>query len=129
MQLLPATAQAQARREGIPFERAALTTDGQYNVTLGAAHLADLVDDFNGSYVMAIAAYNAGGHRVREWVSDYGDPRARSIDIVDWVELIPFSETRNYVQRVTENLQVYRHRLAGRPVAIELENDLHRGRY
>jgi soluble lytic murein transglycosylase len=129
MQLLPATAQAQARREGIPFERAALTSDADYNVTLGAAHLADLVDEFNGSYVMAIAAYNAGAHRVREWVADYGDPRARSVDVVDWVELIPFSETRNYVQRVTENLQVYRHRLAGRPVAIELENDLRRGRY
>ncbi|MBX9747435.1 MAG: lytic transglycosylase domain-containing protein, partial [Hyphomonadaceae bacterium] len=72
--------------------------------------------------------YNAGSHRAREWISDWGDPRSPSVDVVDWIELIPFSETRNYVQRVTENLQVYRYRLAGGPVQIELERDLHRGR-
>lgn len=128
MQLLPSTAQAQARREGIGYQRAALTSDPQYNVTLGSAHLADLIDDFNGSYVLAIAAYNAGSANARSWVSDWGDPRSRSVDVVDWIELIPFAETRNYVQRVTENLQVYRYRLAGRPTPIELERDLHRGR-
>ena len=129
MQLIPSTAQAQARREGMSYQRAALTGDPQYNMTLGSAHLADLIDDFNGSYVLAIASYNAGSHRAREWIEDWGDPRSRSVDVIDWVELIPFSETRNYVQRVTENLQVYRHRLAGAPVPIELERDLHRGRY
>ncbi len=128
MQLIPSTAQAQARREGMTFQRAALTTDPQYNMTLGAAHLGDLVDNFGGSYVMAIAAYNAGSGNVRNWINDWGDPRSNSVDVVDWIELIPFGETRNYVQRVTENLQVYRHRLAGRPVPIELERDLHRGR-
>jgi soluble lytic murein transglycosylase len=129
MQLIPSTAQAQARREGIPFERSALTSDPQYNVTLGSAHLADLVDDFGGSYVLAIASYNAGSHNARAWISDWGDPRSRSVDVVDWIELIPFAETRNYVQRVLENLQVYRHRLAGTPTPITLEQDLRRGRY
>jgi soluble lytic murein transglycosylase len=87
-----------------------------------------LVDSFGGSYVLAIASYNAGSHRAREWIADWGDPRSSSVDVVDWVELIPFSETRNYVQRVTENLQVYRHRIAGRPVPIRLQQDLERGR-
>lgn len=128
MQLIPSTARAQAAREGITWQRASLT-DPQYNMTLGASHLADLVDEFGGSYVLAIAAYNAGANNAREWIGDYGDPRSRSVDVVDWIELIPFSETRNYVQRVTENLQVYRHRLAGRPTPIELERDLHRGRF
>ncbi len=127
MQLVPATAQAQARREGMTFQRSALTTDPQYNMTLGAAHLADLVDNFNGSYVLAIASYNAGSHRTREWIADFGDPRSPSVDVVDWIELIPFSETRNYVQRVTENLQVYRYRLANQPTQITLERDLKRG--
>jgi soluble lytic murein transglycosylase len=129
MQLIPSTAQLQARREGLTYERAALTSDPQYNVTLGSAHLADLIDDFGGSYVLAIASYNAGPQNTRNWINDWGDPRSRSVDVVDWIELIPFSETRNYVQRVTENLQVYRHRLAARPVEIQLERDLQRGRY
>lgn len=128
MQLIPSTAQAQARREGMSYDRAALTTDGSYNMTLGAAHLGDLVDNFGGSYVLAIASYNAGSHRAREWIADWGDPRSSSVDVVDWVELIPFAETRNYVQRVTENLQVYRHRIEGHPVPIRLRQDLERGR-
>lgn len=128
MQLIPSTAQAQARREGMSYQRAALTTDPDYNMTLGAAHLGDLIDSFGGSYVLAIAAYNAGSHNARSWINDWGDPRSRSVDVVDWIELIPFAETRNYVQRVLENLQVYRHRLEGEPVQIQLERDLHRGR-
>ena len=127
MQLIPSTAQAQARREGLTFQRGALTSDPQYNMTLGSAHLADLIDDFGGSYVLAIAAYNAGSSNVRSWISDWGDPRSNSVDTVDWIELIPFAETRNYVQRVTENLQVYRHRLAEAPTPITLERDLNRG--
>lgn len=128
MQLIPSTAQMQARREGIAYERSSLTNP-DYNVTLGSSHLADLIDDFGGSYVLAIAAYNAGSHNARNWIGEWGDPRSPSVDVVDWIELIPFSETRNYVQRVTENLQVYRYRLAGRPTPIELERDLRRGRY
>jgi soluble lytic murein transglycosylase len=128
MQLIPSTARAQARREGMSYQRGALTGDPEYNITLGAAHLSDLVDDFGGSYVLAAAAYNAGSHNAREWIADYGDPRSGATDVVDWVELIPFSETRNYVQRVLENVQVYRHRLAGAPTPITLEADLRRGR-
>lgn len=127
MQLIPSTAQLQARREGMTYERAALTADPQYNMTLGSAHLADLVNNFNGSYVLAIASYNAGSSRANEWIADWGDPRSPNVDVVDWIELIPFSETRNYVQRVTENLQVYRYRLAGHPTPITLEQDLKRG--
>ncbi len=128
MQLIPSTAQMQARRIGMSYQRSSLTSDPQYNMTLGSAHLGDLIDDFNGSYVLAIAAYNAGSSRAREWIADWGDPRSRSVDVVDWVELIPFAETRNYVQRVLENLQVYRHRLAGEPTPIRIEEDLRRGR-
>jgi soluble lytic murein transglycosylase len=129
MQLIPSTARMQARREGMTYERAALTSDPEYNMTLGSAHLAQLIDEFGGSYVLAIAAYNAGSHNARSWIGDWGDPRSRSVDVVDWIELIPFAETRNYVQRVMENLQVYRHRLAGTPSPIELERDLQRGRH
>jgi len=128
MQLMPSTARAQARTEGMTYQRGALTTDPTYNITLGSSHLAGLIDQWGGSYVLAIASYNAGAFNAQSWVNDWGDPRSPSVDIVDWVELIPFSETRNYVQRVMENLQVYRYRLAGHPVAIQLEQDLNRGR-
>jgi peptidoglycan lytic transglycosylase len=127
MQLMPATARLTARSEGVPYQPAALTNDPNYNITLGAAHLGTLIDEFNGSYVLAVAAYNAGSNRAREWIDDWGDPRSPSVDVVDWVELIPIAETRNYVQRVMENLQVYRHRLANAPTPIQLERDLRRG--
>ena len=81
-----------------------------------------------GSLVMALAAYNAGGHRVRRWVDNYGDPRTDDIDPIDWVEFIPFSETRNYVQRILENTQVYRSRLSGKPEEIRIQEDLERGK-
>ena len=77
---------------------------------------------------MTAAAYNAGPSRPRQWIKDYGDPRTGQVDPIDWVEFIPFSETRNYVQRVLENTQVYRHRLIGEPVEIKIEEDLERGR-
>lgn len=129
MQLMPATAQATARLVGLPYDRARLTQDGVYNLTLGAAHLEDLIEEFNGSYVMAIAAYNAGASRPRQWNADWGDPRSGAVDIVDWIELIPFSETRNYTMRVMENLQVYRYRIAGTPTPIGIRQDLRRGFY
>ncbi|MEM9668516.1 MAG: lytic transglycosylase domain-containing protein [Pseudomonadota bacterium] len=128
MQLIPATARTQARREGLPFRVSWLTDDPGYNMTLGAAHLDDLLDQFNGSYIMTAAAYNAGPRRPKQWIIDYGDPRRGEIDPIDWVELIPFSETRNYVQRVLENVQVYRHRLSGEPGQISILSDLQRGR-
>ncbi|MEM8637085.1 MAG: lytic transglycosylase domain-containing protein, partial [Pseudomonadota bacterium] len=126
--LIPATARTQARREGLPYRTSWLTDDPGYNMTLGAAHLDDLLDQFNGSYIMTAAAYNAGPRRPRQWIIDYGDPRRGEIDPIDWVELIPFSETRNYVQRVLENVQVYRHRISGEPGQIRILSDLQRGR-
>ncbi|MEW6091734.1 MAG: hypothetical protein AB1647_12500, partial [Pseudomonadota bacterium] len=87
----------------------------------------DLVEnDFGGSYIMSIAAYNAGSSRVRQWVNRFGDPRSTAVDPVDWIESIPFSETRNYVQRVMENLEVYRGRLNGAPQPIRIDQDLRR---
>lgn len=127
MQMLPSTAKDQARREGLPYRTSWLTDDPGYNMTLGAAHLDDLLGQFNGSYIMTAAAYNAGASRPKKWVVDYGDPRRGEIDPIDWVEFIPFSETRNYVQRVLENVQVYRHRLKGEATQIQISQDLSRG--
>jgi len=125
MQLLPRTARKVAKRLGIPFSRRRLVTDGAYNLTLGQAYLSGLVEEFKGSYVLALAAYNAGPKRARQWIKRNGDLRKQEVDSIDWVEMIPFNETRNYVQRVLENLQVYRHRLANTEVALGLERDLH----
>lgn len=129
MQFLPATAREEARRIGLPFRTSWLTDDPGYNMTLGGSHLDTLLGQFNGSYIMTAAAYNAGASRPRRWMQDYGDPRRGEIDPIDWVEFIPFSETRNYVQRVLENTQVYRQRIAGEAVDIRLTEDLNRGRY
>lgn len=127
MQFIPATAAREARMRGLPYRTSWLTDDPGYNMTLGGAHLDTLLDQFNGSYIMTAAAYNAGASRPRSWVIDYGDPRRGEIDPVDWIEFIPFSETRNYVQRVLENTQVYRHRLSGQADEIQLSEDLERG--
>ena len=126
LQLMPATARQVAKTVGLPYSKGRLTSDPGYNATLGAAHLGDLVDNFGGSYVMTFAAYNAGASRVADWVKRHGDPRDPKVDVVDWIELIPFTETRNYVQRIMENLQVYRARL-GEP-ALVIESDLKRGK-
>ncbi len=112
MQMMPATAQRTARRVSAAFDTDRLTSDPAYNARLGQAHLGELMEDWRGSYILAFAAYNAGGGNVKKWIDAYGDPRNPNVDPVDWVERIPFTETRNYVQRVTENLQVYRNRLA-----------------
>ena len=127
MQMIPRYAQAEAKKVGLPFKQSWLTDDPQYNLRLGRGFLDDLVDSFGGSYILAAAAYNAGPSRARQWINDFGDPRGE-VDPVDWIESIPFAETRNYVQRVLENTQVYRHRLAGTSVDIQLSDDLRRGR-
>jgi soluble lytic murein transglycosylase len=124
LQLLPDTARDAARQIGLAYSKDRLTTDAGYNATLGAVHLAGLVADYGGSYVLALAAYNAGAGRVTAWIKTYGDPRDPKIDVVNWIERIPFTETRNYVQRVMENLQAYRARL-GAP-AVSIETDLKR---
>ncbi len=128
MQFMPATARNEARLRGMPYQQDWLTSDPAYNMTLGGLHLDTLLNQFNGSYIMTAAAYNAGPSRPSQWVRDYGDPRTGQIDPVDWVEFVPFSETRNYIQRVMENIQVYRHRLTGEPEDIRLSEDLKRGR-
>jgi soluble lytic murein transglycosylase len=125
MQLMPATARDVAGKMRLPFSAERLTADGAYNVLLGRAYLEQLIDDFGGSYALAIAAYNAGPGRVRQWLRDSGDPRGGGIDMVDWIENIPIGETRNYVQRVLETLQIYRSR-AGRGSAFSLAGDLAR---
>jgi len=125
MQLMPQTALKVAQRLDLPYDRRRLTTDSAYNMTLGHAYLAELLQEFRGSYVLALAAYNAGPHRARQWIKENGDPRDKDIDSIDWVELIPFRETRNYVQRVIENLQVYRHSLAKEEIALGIARDLH----
>ena len=108
MQMMPATAAATARQRSIPFALYQLTNAPQLNAQLGAAHLGELMQSHRGSYIMVFAAYNAGPGRVQQWLRAYGDPRDPSVDAVDWVERIPITETRNYVQRVMENMQVYR---------------------
>ena len=126
MQLMPGTAQGIARQLGMPYSPDRLTTDGLYNITLGRSYFEQLLDDFGGSYALAIAAYNAGPGRVRQWLQEFGDPRGPDISMVDWIEMIPFHETRAYVQRVLENLQIYRGQEAGNTAAFSLVADLAR---
>lgn len=115
MQLMPSTARALAKELDMPRFRDSDLLTPHINVPLGKQYIADRVDEFNGSYILAIASYNAGKGRVREWLGVYGDPRDPKMDPVDWIELIPNYETRNYVQRVLENVQVYRARLYKNP--------------
>ncbi|MBQ0820649.1 lytic transglycosylase domain-containing protein [Microvirga sp. HBU67558] len=116
MQLMPATAKRTAQRFGVGFDLKRLIEDPSYNAKIGSAHLGELMEDWKGSYILAFASYNAGGGNVIKWVRTYGDPRKPDVDEVDWVERIPFYETRNYVQRVLENLRVYRQRLNDKPI-------------
>ena len=128
MQLLPSTASSVARRMGLGFSAARLY-EAEYNMQLGSSFLGQLVERFSGSYIMASAGYNAGPGRPPQWVAFCSDPRAGSADPLDFIECIPFSETRNYVMRVMENMQVYRAKLNGGAVQITLARDLRRGSY
>jgi soluble lytic murein transglycosylase len=110
MQLMPFTAQAVAKQIGTVTSPVSLTSDPAHNMRLGSAYMREVLDRFGNSLPLAAAAYNAGPHRVDEWLADNGDPRVGPIDMVDWIELIPFNETRNYVQRVLENVVIYRAR-------------------
>lgn len=125
MQMMTPTARRTAERAGVVFDEKRLLADPSFNAQLGAAHLADLLDEQKGSYILTFAAYNAGGKRVRDWIAAYGDPRDPKVDPIDWIERIPFTETRDYVQRIMENLQVYRHRLEAR-AQLSLDADLKR---
>ena len=128
MQLIPATARVVARQIGVEYHEPSLY-DAAYNMRLGAYHLGDLIRTFGGSYVMAAAGYNAGPGRPPLWASECGDPRGGTTDPLDFVECIPFSETRNYVMRTLETTQIYRARLNGGTARLQLGSDLRRGGY
>lgn len=126
LQLLPGTAKEVAKKAGMTYSKARLITDGGYNATLGAAFLGEQLNRFDGSYVLTFVGYNAGPGRALDWIKRYGDPRGQDIDaVVDWIERIPFTETRGYVQRVMENYQVYKMRLSGK---FDIAGDLVNGR-
>jgi soluble lytic murein transglycosylase len=110
---------------GFAFDAQRLRTDPAYSLRLGSAEIVNLLSDYEGNHVLALIGYNAGRGRVRQWIARYGDPRRADVDVIDWVERIPFAETRNYVQRVLENLQVYRARF-GRP-GLAIETDMGAG--
>jgi soluble lytic murein transglycosylase len=123
MQVTPIAARDTCKRFSCTYDVKRLKNDTPYNLQVGAAELGGLMQDYRGNYILAFAAYNAGRGRVREWIERFGDPRDPKVDPVDWVERIPFMETRNYVQRVMENLQVYR-TLFGGSAPLTIETDL-----
>lgn len=126
MQFLPATAQGVARRIGLPYSADRLW-DADYNMQLGSYHLAELTNNFGGSQLLATIGYNAGPARPPQWVARCGEPRANTADPIDFIECAPFTETRNYMMRVMENMQVYRARLNGGTAQINLSADIARG--
>jgi soluble lytic murein transglycosylase len=123
MQVTPEAGRDTAKRFGVEYDWDKLVSDPVYNTQMGAAELSALLQEYKGSHIMTFAGYNAGRGRVRDWVKAYGDPRNSNIDAVDWVERIPFAETRNYVQRVMENLGVYRVRFGAPLVATSDPSD------
>lgn len=126
MQVMPGTAELVAKGLGILEDHAVarLTSDWQYNAKLGATYLAGLAKEFDGNVVLMAAGYNAGPHRPIAWMERYGDPRDPKVDVIDWIEHIPFNETRNYVMRVTESLPVYRARLGEAPLPVPFSREL-----
>ena len=115
MQLMPETAKMMAAEQGVAYDLARLTEDPHYNAQLGGAYLKGLRDEFGASPLLIAAGYNAGPGRPRRWIEEMGDPRKGAVDLAEWVEMIPFDETRNYVQRVSEAMPMYRQRLGGAP--------------
>ena len=120
MQVTPEAGHDTAKRVGVAYNWDRLVSDPVYNTQMGAAEVAALLKEYRGSYIMTFAGYNAGRGRVQQWVAQHGDPRDPGVDAVDWVERIPFAETRNYVQRVMENLQAYRARFDANTVVLDL---------
>jgi len=118
MQVTPEAGRDTAKRFGVEYDWDRMVSDPVYNTQMGAAEISALLSEYRGSYLMTFAGYNAGRGRVRDWIKAYGDPRDPNVDAVDWAERIPFAETRNYVQRVMENLLVYQQRFDGRSPAI-----------
>lgn len=125
MQLTLAAAKTNARRAGLPYRPNALTTDVTYNMQLGMTEFSGYLDNWNNSVPLSAAAYNAGATNAKRWVQIFGDPRTSQTDPIDWIESITYGETRNYVQRIVENLQVYRARMAGRDAPLRILTDLY----
>ena len=119
MQLMPYTAKLVAKQAKLPYSKSRLTSDPEYNINLGSHYIAGLILQYDGAYPFATAAYNAGPKRVKYWKKINKDPQKKQVDFVDWVELIKFKETRNYVQRVMENYNVYRYILEKRPIKMK----------
>jgi soluble lytic murein transglycosylase len=126
MQVTPAAARDTAKRFNVTFDQRRLQNDVVYNAQLGSAELGNDISNWRGSYILAFVAYNAGPRRAKEWIDQYGDPRDPKVDPIDWIERIPISETRYYVQRVLENMQVYRARFDNGS-RLSIEADLRRG--
>jgi soluble lytic murein transglycosylase len=126
MQVTPEAGQHIARKFNVRYDQKRLLHDDVYNMQIGAAELHENISSYRGSFILAFAGYNAGRGRVKEWIDKYGDPRDPGVDPVDWVERIPFAETRNYVQRIIENIQVYRARFGGGS-KLQIEADIRRG--
>lgn len=126
MQLMPGTAREVARNLGLPYQRARVLTDWRYNVRLGTTYLAQLADWLDGNLVLMAVGYNAGPGRARQWIEQLGDPRDSDIDVIDWIEHIPYRETRNYVMRVAESMPVYRARLDTNPLPLPFSQELTR---
>ena len=124
MQIMPATGRLVSKQAGLRYSRSRLIEDEFFNLQLGCYYISGLNEEFNGAIYMAFAGYNAGPHRVRRWVKRFGDPRKGEIDPIDWIELIPFTETRNYVQRVIENIQVYKYVINKKTVNNNIEKML-----
>lgn len=127
MQIMPGTAKAIARQHKVRYSRQKLISDPSYNIALGVAHLHDLIKKYNGSYILPLVAYNAGPGRVRDWIVSFGDPRNPKVDTINWIESIPFSETRRYVQRIMSSVQIFRARLKGTKGQVRLVQDINRG--
>ena len=119
MQLMPYTAKLVSKQAKLPYSRSRLTKDPEYNINLGSHYIAGLILEYDGAYPFAVAAYNAGPKRVKYWKKINKDPQKKQVDFVDWVELIKFKETRNYVQRVLENYNVYRYILEKKPIKMK----------
>jgi soluble lytic murein transglycosylase len=126
MQLMPESARTDASMAGLEYRPNDLLSDTDYNMRLGQVELSNNLNNWTGSYILAAAAYNAGPGNARKWMAAYGDPRNSSVDPIDWIEHIPFDETRNYVMRVIENMEVYRDRISGRSEPLRILTDIYK---
>ncbi|MBI1220608.1 MAG: transglycosylase SLT domain-containing protein [Rhodobacteraceae bacterium] len=124
MQVMPDTARRMASAVGVSYDKARLTQDGDYNAQLGSAYLAKLIDQFGPALTLVAAGYNAGPNRATAWITQLGDPRAPGVDPIDWIESVPYTETRDYIMRVAESYEIYRAKLAGKSLPIRLTAEL-----